>query len=143
VIAADLLRRGQQLAGELGGLFYFAPGSLQQASALGLNPSQWYFLGRGGALGDVHAAVVDSALGYFAPSVVATYWDSGRAIVSPREVTRAHITEQDWERLAEADDLTRKLLEPAYSALTEREGDDLLRGLTEMKPRLPVPELPE
>src|SRR5215470_9338222 len=40
--------------------------------------------GRGGALGDVDAAVVDSALGYFAPSVVAKHWDSGRAIVSPR-----------------------------------------------------------
>jgi len=45
--------------------------------------------------------------------------------------------------LAEADDLTRRFLEPAYSALNESEGDDLLRGLTEMKPRLPVPELPE
>jgi hypothetical protein len=249
VIAADLVRRGHPLVGDLGGLFYFAPGSLQRAAALGLSPSQWYFLGRGGALGDVHAAVVDSALGYFAPSVVATYWDSGRASASPREVTSAHIdccrdfgrrhldgapflasfvpaaakviaaanplalplfaglkifplagdhpgaamqavtiirefgagmhllavaatglepkkahwlttpqawesfgyqasdvpqvTEQDRERLAWADELTRKLLEPAYSALNEGEGDDFLCGLTEMKSLLPVPELPE
>ena len=55
-----------------------------------MSPSQWYFLGRGGALGDVDAAVVDSALGYFAPTVVAEHWNSGRAIVSPREAARSH-----------------------------------------------------
>src|SRR5215469_15727528 len=91
MIAADLVRRGHPLVADLGGLFYFAPGSLRRAAALGLSPSQWYFLGRGGALGDVDAAVVDSALGYFAPTVVARYWDSGRAIVPPRDVTGAHI----------------------------------------------------
>jgi hypothetical protein len=36
-------------------------------------------------------AVADSALGYFAPSVVREYWDSGRAVVSPRDVARAHV----------------------------------------------------
>jgi len=248
VTAAELIRRCHRLVSDLGGLFYFAPGSLRRAAALGLSPSQWYFLGRGGALGDVDAAVVDSALGYFAPSVVAKYWDSGRAIVSPRTVTSAHIescrnfgrdhlngapflasfvpaaakvlaasstlalplvaglktfplpddlpgaatqavtairefsagvhllavaaagldpkkahwlttplgwesfgyqpsdtprvTKQDRERLARADKLTRKLLEPAYSALSETEGSNLLRGLMEMKLRLPVPDLP-
>ncbi len=92
MIAADLVRRGQPLVADLGGLFYFAPGSLRRAAALGLSPSQWYFLGRGGALGAVDAAVVDSALGYFAPTVVARHWDSGRAIVPPPEVTAAHIS---------------------------------------------------
>jgi hypothetical protein len=249
MIAADLVRSGHPLVADLGGLFYFAPGSLRQAAALGVSPSQWYFLGRGGALGDPAAEVVDSALGYFAPTVVARHWNSGRAIVSPREVTTAHInccrdfgrshlddapflarfvtaaakviaaanplalplfaglkavpladdhpgaamqavmtirefgagvhllavtaagleprkahwlttpqawegfgydaadvpqiTEQDTERLAQADELTRKLLTPAYSVLKGRESDEFLRGLNEMKSRLPVPELPE
>jgi hypothetical protein len=89
--AADLVRRGHPLVSDLGGRFYFAPGSLQRAASLGLSPSQWYFLGRGGALGDVEAAVADSALGYFAPSVVSKYWDSGRAVVSPPDVARAHV----------------------------------------------------
>jgi hypothetical protein len=248
VTAADLVRRGHPLVSDLGGLFYFAPGSLQRAAALGLSPSQWYFLGRGGALGDVAAAVVDSALGYFAPSVVSEHWDSGRAVVPPRVVARAHIescrdfgrrhldgapflasfvpaaakvlaaasplalplfagirsfaladdqpgaatqvtamirefgagvhllavaaaglepkkahwltrpdawagfgyrpddvphvTELDTERLARADELTRELLEPAYSALTGTEGEDFLSGLAAMKSLLPVPELP-
>jgi hypothetical protein len=53
------------------------------------------------------------------------------------------VTGRDRERLARADELTRELLEPAYSALGEGESEDLLRGLTEMKSRLPAPELPE
>jgi hypothetical protein len=91
MIAAELVRRGHPLVSDLGGLFYFAPGSLQRAAALGLSPSQWYFLGRGGALGDVDAAVVDSALGYFAPSVIRRHWDSGRTVAAPRTVARAHM----------------------------------------------------
>ena len=224
-------------------------GSLARAAALGLSPSQWYFLGRGGALGDVDAAVVDSALGYFAPSVVAAYWDTGRAILPPHAAAQAHIeccrdfgrrhldgapfltgfvpaaakvlaaasplalplfagmktfpladdlagaatqavaairefgagvhllavaaaglppatahwltTPRAWEsfgyqasdipnatrldrqRLAHADELTRELLEPAYSALDDAEGEQLLEGLTELQTLLPTPELPE
>jgi hypothetical protein len=249
VTGAELVRRAHPLVADLGGLFYFAPASLARAAALGLTPSQWYFLGRGGALGDVDAAVVDSALGYFAPSVVAGHWDTGRAVVPPQEVARAHIqccrdfgrqhlgaaaflasfvpaaakiltaapplalplfaavktfalagdlagaatqavaairefgagvhllavatvglapatahwlttphawesfgyhpsdipciTESDRQRLAHADELTAKLLEPGYAALDDAEGQHLLRGLAEMKSLLPVPELPE
>jgi hypothetical protein len=248
MIAAELAGRCHPLVSDLGGLFYFAPGSLQRATALGLTPSQWYFLGRGGALGDVDAAVIDSALGYFAPSVVKEHWDSGRVIVPPRAAASAHIgccqdfgrrnlagapflasfvtaaakvlaaaspvavplfagvksvalaadppgaatqavamirefgagvhllavaaagleprkahwltrpdawesfgysaddipqvTELDKQRLKQADELTRKLLEPAYAVLAETEGEDLLRGLAWMKTLLPVPEYP-
>jgi hypothetical protein len=246
--AAELVRRGHTLVSDLGGLFYFAPGSLRRAAALGLSPSQWYFLGRGGALGDVDAAVIDSALGYFAPWVVRKHWDSGRAVVPPHVVARAHIeccqdfgrhhlngapflasfvpaaakvlaaaspvalplfagvkcfaladdlpgaamqavamirefgggthllavavmglepkkahwltrpdawanfgyraddlpqvSELDKQLLRQADELTRKLLEPAYSVLEGTECLDLLRGLTGMKSLLPVPEFP-
>lgn len=249
VSAAELVRRAHPVVADLGGLFYFAPGSLARAAALGLSPSQWYFLGRGGALGDVDAAVVDSALGYFAPTVVAEHWDSGRAVAPPRQVAQAHIeccrdfgrrhldaapflasfvpaaakvltaasplalplfagvktfslprdlpgaatqaiaairefgagvhllavaaaglepakahwltTPRAWEsfgyqtgdiphvtgldrqRLAQADQLTRTLLEPAYSALDQAQGEHLLAGLAEMKTLLPVPDLPE
>ena len=230
-------------------MFYFAPHSIACAAALGLSPSQFYFLGRGGALGDVDAEAVDSALGYFAPSVVRNHWESGRVIVPPRVAARAHIeccrdfgrhhlhgapflasfvpaaakvlaaasplalplfagvksfpladdlpgaatqavttirefgagvhllavvamglepktahwltrpdawegfgyrsddvphvTDQDRERLGRADDLTSALLEPAYAALDEAEGDYLLRGLAEMKSLLPVSQLPD
>jgi hypothetical protein len=52
------------------------------------------------------------------------------------------VTDRDREPLAQADELTRKRLEPAYSALQEPEGDNLLSGLAEMKSLLPVPQLP-
>jgi len=242
------VRRAHRLVSDLGGLFYFAPGSLARAAALGLSPSHWYFLGRGGVLGDVDAAAVDSALGYFASAIVAEHWDSGRAVVPPpgpggnhlecgREfgwrylggapflasfvlaaakvlataspvalplfagvksfpladglpgaATQAvamirefgvgvhllavaavglepskahwlstpgawesfgyrpgavpHVIELDRKRLSQADGLTRKLLESAYSALEKREGENLLRSLAAMKSLLPVPELP-
>jgi hypothetical protein len=83
------VQRACRLLSDLGGLFYFAPGTLEVAAQLGLGPSQFYFLGRGGVLGDVDAGVVDSALGYFATEVVAEYWDGGRAIVAPLEAARA------------------------------------------------------
>jgi hypothetical protein len=248
MIAADLVRRGHPLVSDLGGLFYFAPASLRRAAALGLSPSQWYILGRGGALGSVDAAVVDSALGYFAAWMVRKHWDSGRAVVPPRAVASAHIeccrdfgrrhlggapflasfvpaaakvlaaaspvalplfagvkcfaladdlpgaamqavamirefgggvhlmavaavglepkkahfltrpdawenfgyradnlpqiTELDKQLLGRADELTRKLLEPAYSVLEGTQREDLLRGLAGMKSLLPVPEFP-
>ena len=52
-----------------------------------------------------------------------------------------HVNELDRKRLARADELTRKLLEPACSALEEREGGDLLSSLAEIKSLLPIPEL--
>jgi hypothetical protein len=52
------------------------------------------------------------------------------------------ITELDKKRLYRADELTRELLEPAYSALRGTECEDLLRGLAAMKSLLPVPEFP-
>jgi len=249
VTPSELVRRAHPVVSDLGGRYYFAPASLHRAAALGLNPSQWYFLGRGGALGDVDAAVVDAALGYFAPSVVRRYWDSGRSILPPHAAAAAHIeccrdfgrqhldgapflasfvpaaakvlavasslalplfagvksfalpgdlagaatqavtairefgggvhllaiaavgldpkkahwltrpdawesfgyqatdapdvTEQDTQRLARADELTRTLLEPAYAAPDGQEADALLNGLTEMTSLLPTPELPD
>ncbi len=64
--------------------FYFAPATLARGAALGLDRSGFYFLGRGGVLGDVEAAVVSSAFGYFNPSLVAAVWNANRATVSPR-----------------------------------------------------------
>jgi hypothetical protein len=80
---AELVRRAHPLVSDLGGRYYFAPVSLHRAAALGLSPSQWYFLGRGGALGDVDAAVAPARLAT-APLVVRRYWDSGRSVVPPQ-----------------------------------------------------------
>jgi hypothetical protein len=74
----------------LGWAYYFVPETLETGKAMGLDEFRFYFLGRGGVLGDVEAPVVASAFGYFNPALVADMWDSGRLIVAPREAGRLH-----------------------------------------------------
>jgi hypothetical protein len=77
--------------GILGSAFYFVPETLERGKALGLDGFRFYFLGRGGVLGDVEAPVVKSAFGYFESGLLATMWDSARETVSPRDAARAFI----------------------------------------------------
>ena len=58
---------------------------------LGIDGFRFYFLGRGGVLGDVDATVVASAFGYFNPELVRTVWDSARAVVDPRTAGHAFV----------------------------------------------------
>lgn len=86
----ELLSRACPLINDLGPRYYFVPETVARGEALGLDVFQFYFLGRGGVLGDVDAAVVHSAFGYFNPAVVEAMWGSGREKVSPREAATAH-----------------------------------------------------
>ncbi|HEX2319794.1 MAG TPA: hypothetical protein VHJ18_12500 [Streptosporangiaceae bacterium] len=56
-----------------------------------MSPSQFYFVGRAGVLGNVSAAVADSALGYFAPSVVARHWNAASKVLPPSEIAAAYL----------------------------------------------------
>ena len=76
---------------DLGWAFYFVPGTLERGRELGLDGLRFYFLGRGGVLGDVEAPVVASAFGYFKPALIEEMWTSARAIVPPREAGRAFV----------------------------------------------------
>ena len=75
----------------LGSAYYFVPETLARGKELGLDGFRFYFLGRGGVLGDVEAPVVASAFGYFEPGLLKTMWDSGRQVAEPRPVGRAHL----------------------------------------------------
>lgn len=75
----------------LGARFYFHPDTLAKGKALGLDGFRFYVLGRGGVLGDVDAAVIASAFGYFNPDVVAAMWNSARETMSPPEAAAAYI----------------------------------------------------
>lgn len=77
--------------GTFGAAYYFAPATLARGRALGLDGFRFYFLGRGGVLGDVEAPVVASAFGYFEPSLVRAVWDSARAKAEPRHAGREHL----------------------------------------------------
>lgn len=86
----ELVREASPLIWHSGGMFYFAPESVARASELGLSASEFYFVGRGGAIGDVDDTVADSALGYFAPSVVRRNWKTGAAR-SSRQIAVAYM----------------------------------------------------
>jgi hypothetical protein len=76
---------------DLGWAFYFVPETAAVGQELGLDGFRFYFLGRGGVLGDVEPTVVASAFGYFNPAVVESMWRSGSEIVSPRVAGRAYM----------------------------------------------------
>lgn len=75
----------------IGSAFYFHPDTLTRGKELGLDGFRFYFLGRGGVLGDVEPAVVVSAYGYFSTPLVTKIWNSAKAIAGPRDAARAYL----------------------------------------------------
>jgi hypothetical protein len=81
---------------ELGGAFYFVPETVAKGKELGLDGFRFYFLGRGGVLGDTSASVVRSAFGYFNPGLLAKMWDTARAKLAPTAAADLY-----WEACAD------------------------------------------
>lgn len=77
----------------VGGAFYFVPETLAVGREHGLDGYRFYFLGRGGVLGDVESPVVESAFGYFHASLVAKMWNTAqeRGDLTPREAGRVYL----------------------------------------------------
>jgi len=74
----------------IGAVYYFHPDTIAYGKEhLDLDGMRFYFLGRGGVLGDAEAAVVTSGFGYFAPPVMEKMWNSSKAKVAPRDAARA------------------------------------------------------
>ncbi|MCZ7439819.1 hypothetical protein O7598_25685 [Micromonospora sp. WMMC241] len=78
---------------ELGEAFSRCPSTLRRARLLGISGWAFYITGRAGALGDVRAETVASALGFIAPEAVADGWDAAARAVPPLEVAAANLTE--------------------------------------------------
>jgi hypothetical protein len=91
VTQPDLLAAACPPIGRLGSAFYFVPETLARGRALGLDGFRFYFLGRGGVLGDVEAPVVTSAFGYFEPGLVRHLWDTAKDVMPPRDAARAYL----------------------------------------------------
>jgi len=77
--------------GSLGAAFYFIPETVGRGKERGLDGFRFYFLGRGGVLGDVEAKVVQAAFGYFEPALVAKMWNTAREKMAPREAGRLYM----------------------------------------------------
>jgi hypothetical protein len=90
VTPQELVQAACPRIGTLGAAFYFAPETLAKGKALGLDGFRFYFIGRGGVLGDVEAPVVEAAFGYFAPAVVEKMWTSAKQKIAPRAAGRAY-----------------------------------------------------
>ena len=71
--------------GDVGFGFMTDPLTREAGQARGLRGRPLYFLGRGGALGDVDAEVVVAAFAFFPPALVTEHWNAGRAVMAPRE----------------------------------------------------------
>jgi hypothetical protein len=87
----ELVAAASPKIGALGAAFYFLPETKARAQELGLDLLRFYFLGRGGVLGDVEGSVVRSAFGYFEPGMVEKLWTSAKEKVAPREAARAYL----------------------------------------------------
>lgn len=86
----ELVAAASPKIGAMGSAFYFLPETKARAEELGLDLFRFYFLGRGGVLGDVEPSVVRSAFGYFEPGLVEKMWTTAKQKVAPREAARAH-----------------------------------------------------
>src|ERR1700728_1571408 len=75
---------------DIGSAIYLSPDLFGWAGEWGWsNPFSFYFAGRGGMLGDVTAAVVCAALGWFEPGAVKTFYEEGVAVAaSPTDVAQ-------------------------------------------------------
>ncbi len=69
--------------GLLGGWFMASRSTYAYGSELGFEGMTFYYLGRGGAMGDVRPEVVSSAMTFFPPALVETMWQAGKAVMTP------------------------------------------------------------
>ncbi len=87
----ELITAAAPKLASLGAAFYFDPKTLAVGKELGLDGFRFYFLGRGGVMGDVEPGVVVSAFGYFNPALVQRLWTTGRAKVAPPAAASAYL----------------------------------------------------
>ena len=88
---AELVATACPKIGSLGMAFYFIPETVSVGKEHGLDGFRFYFLGRGGVLGDVEAKVVQSAFGYFNGPLVDKIWNSAKEKMAPRDAARLYL----------------------------------------------------
>lgn len=74
-----------------GAAWYFLPETLAAGKEVGLDGLRFYFMGRGGTLGDVDWRTVASAFGYFKPSLIERMWTTGQERCPVAAARDAHL----------------------------------------------------
>jgi hypothetical protein len=87
----DICATTAEPLGNIGAHFYFQPETLAAGKELGLDGFRFYVLGRGGVMGDVDAALVQSGFGYFDPALVEKMWNSAKDRVAPQAAATAYL----------------------------------------------------
>src|SRR4051794_10319310 len=87
----DVMAAIAKKTGDIGASFYFDPATVARAKELGIDGYRFYFVGRGGVLGDVDSGVVLSAFGYFHPKVIGRMWNTARKRIPPHDAAREFI----------------------------------------------------
>lgn len=91
VTTDELIAAAAPKLGSLGADFYFDPKTLAVGKEHGLDGFRFYFLGRGGVMGDVVSAVVVSAFGYFNPPLVDKMWTTARQKMAPPDAATLYL----------------------------------------------------
>ena len=107
------LETSQALAdpiGFLGGRWMASKATYAYGAQFGFQGRAFYYLGRGGALGDALPETVSSAMAFFPAAYVEQLWVEARALMAPHEAL-AHFSECCWtwgrQRLSTAPSLAR------------------------------------
>ncbi len=95
----DLARATTPAIRDFTAAFMFDPATYRRGAELGHEALDFYFVGRGGVLGETTGAVVAAAFVFFAPDLVVEAWDRGAA-VGPRHMSAVAFAEQGhrWAR---------------------------------------------
>ncbi len=99
----EIVHQTSPTINQAGNRFYFDADTMARGKELGLDGFRFYFLGRGGVLGDVDPAVVVASFGYFSPAVVELMWDSAKQIMAPRDAAREYLACADRFGIAKLD----------------------------------------
>lgn len=74
-----------------GAAWYFLPETLAAGKDVGLDGLRFYFMGRGGTLGEVDWRTVASAFGYFKPALIERMWTTGQERCPVAKARDAHL----------------------------------------------------
>jgi hypothetical protein len=87
----EIVQTTAPLMNTVGATSYFNEVFLAHGQELGLKGFPFYFAGRAGVMGNVDAAIVTAAFGYFEPALVNALWAKICSDVQPADAGRAYL----------------------------------------------------
>jgi len=87
----EIARQATTGFNNVGWRYYFDSDTAAVGKGHGLGVLKFYFLGRGGALGDVEWQAVCAAFGYFKPTMVESIWNESRQVLPAPQAAQSHL----------------------------------------------------